>query len=46
MSIIEGAKTVVWSVFFQRRLNDGSISIFPYTPTTTPDEPAPAGEEL
>jgi hypothetical protein len=45
---IENATTVVWSVFFQRRLNDGSISIVPYTPTTTTttDEPAPAGEEL
>ena len=46
MLVIEGATAVVWSVFFPRRLNDGSISIFPYTPTTTPDEPAPAGEEL
>ena len=46
MLVIDAPKTVVWSVFFQRRLNDGSISIVPYTPTTTPDEPAPAGEEL
>lgn len=44
MLVIEGATTVVWSVFFQRRLNDGSISIVPYTPST--DEPAPAGEDL
>jgi len=45
MLIIDDATTVVWSVFFQRRLNDGSISIVPYTPTSAPDEPAPAAEE-
>ncbi len=44
MRVIDEPKTVVWSVFFQRRLNDGSISVAPYT--EAPAETAEILEEL
>jgi hypothetical protein len=44
MRVINEPITVAWSVFFQRRLNDGTISIAPYT--TAQDESSVTDEEI